>query len=56
MQHYFSREVKLLLINQSAEKDIVLYNDNAHSWTMPKIGKRPPFFTNPRYEQYYPVI
>ncbi|WP_189655246.1 hypothetical protein [Bacillus sp. HNG] len=57
MQYYeYNPEVKLLLINQSNEIVQVLYNGNPHPYSMPKIGPRPPYYCNPRYEQYYPVI
>jgi len=57
VQYYqWGREVQLLLVNQSNEKVEVLYNSNPHPFKMPKIGPRPPYYYNPRYEQYYPVI
>jgi hypothetical protein len=49
-------EVKLLLINQSNEKEVILYNSNPNYWQMSKIGPRPPYYCNPRYEQYFPKI
>lgn len=54
--HQFSREVQLLVINQSDEKVEVIYNDNPQPFKMPKIGPRPPYYFNPRYQQYYPII
>jgi hypothetical protein len=54
--HQISREVKLLLINHSEEKEEILYNSNPYPLQMPKIGPRPPYYCNPRYNQYYPVI
>ncbi|MEH7274080.1 hypothetical protein [Neobacillus vireti] len=57
MYYYrLNREVKLLLINHSKDKEEILYNSNPTTWKMPKIGPRPPYYTNPRYEPYYPVI
>jgi len=57
VQYYqFNREVMLLLVDQSDEKEEVLYNANPYSFKMPKIGPRPPYYIHPRYEQYYPVI
>jgi hypothetical protein len=50
------REVELLLINHSDEKEEILYDSNPYAWQMPKIGPRPPYYTNPRYEQFYPLI
>lgn len=52
--YYYNSEVKLLLINHSNEKEEVLYNP--YTFHLPKIGPRPPYYCNPRYEQYYPVI
>ena len=56
MAYYYSNEVKLLLINQSDETEEVLYNSNPYAYSLPKIGPRPPYYYNPRYEQYYPII
>ncbi len=49
-------EVKLLLVNRSAEKVKVSYNGNAKPLLLPLIGPRPPYYCNPRYTQYYPVM
>lgn len=49
-------KVKVLLINHSDKKVPMLYDNNPYTWPMPKVGPRPPFYTNPRYVQYYPVI
>ncbi|SEM15517.1 hypothetical protein SAMN05192533_101231 [Mesobacillus persicus] len=57
MQAYvYNPEVKLLLVNQSNEKETVVYNHNPYGFQLPKIGPRPPYYTNPRYEPYYPKI
>jgi hypothetical protein len=57
MQDYeYNPEVKLLLVNHSDEKVQLLYNANPYTWSMPKIGPRPPYYCHPRYEQYYPTI
>lgn len=48
--------VELLLENQSEEKVNVLYAFNREPFKMPKIGPRPPYYTNPRCEWNYPVI
>ncbi|WP_194165560.1 hypothetical protein [Oceanobacillus sp. CFH 90083] len=55
-QYYYNPEVTLLLVNHSNEKVNVLYTANQHTYQLPKIGPRPPYFINPVYEQYYPVI
>jgi hypothetical protein len=52
----FSREKMLLLVNHSDDKVEVVYNSNPTPLKMPKIGPRPPYYYNPRVEQYYPVI
>lgn len=54
--YYFNPEVSLLLIDHDDEKVEVFYNHNPYPVQVPKIGLRPPFYFNPRYEQYYPVI
>ncbi|AXN37971.1 hypothetical protein [Peribacillus butanolivorans] len=56
MQYYFSEEVKLLLVGQSDEKVELLYDSNAYTFEMPLIGPRQPYYCNPRYVPYYPVI
>jgi hypothetical protein len=56
MQYYYNPEVKLLLVAQSVEKEEMLYDFNSNKLEVPKIGPRPPYYFNPRYEQYYPVI
>ncbi len=53
---YYSPEVKLLIVNYSSEKEEVVYNHHPYSVKITQIGPRPPFYCNPRYEQYYPVI
>jgi hypothetical protein len=52
----FSREIQLLLVNHSNEKEELLYNNNPYAYQISKLGARPPYYTNPRYEQYYPII
>ncbi|WP_188456271.1 hypothetical protein [Virgibacillus oceani] len=56
MHFYYDPEVRLLLMNASAEKEKIVYDDNPNKLEVPKIGPRPPYYFNPRYEQYYPVI
>lgn len=56
MEYYYNPEVIFLLIPQSEEKEELVYNNNPYSFQVPKIGPRPPFYTNPRHEQYYPII
>lgn len=54
--YYYSPEIKFLLINHSEEKVEILYNANHSFIAVPKISLRPPYYYNPGYEQYYPVI
>jgi hypothetical protein len=56
MHDHNSPGAELLLLPQTDEKELVLYNDNPYSYEMPKIGPRPPFYAHPRYEKEYPVI
>ncbi|MBT2755032.1 hypothetical protein J7E71_03580 [Mesobacillus foraminis] len=49
-------QVQLLLISHSTEKERVLYDQNSHPYLLPKIGPRPPFYWNPRYEPFFPKI
>ncbi len=54
MRIQFEPEVKWLLIDQSEDKVRMKYLQD--SWLMPVIAKRPPYYTNPRYEPYYPLL
>lgn len=56
MTSYYSPEVRFLLVDASDEKVEVLYNSNPCPFKSPIIGPRPPYYFNPRYEQYYPII
>jgi hypothetical protein len=56
MHNPSNQEVKLLLLTQSDEKELVLYDDNPYSYELPKIGPRPPYYAHPRYEEEYPII
>ncbi len=56
MSYYYNPEVRLLLISQTDEKEQILYNHNSNTWSLPKIGPRPPYYYNPRYKPYYPRI
>ncbi|MBY7142606.1 hypothetical protein KFZ56_05835 [Virgibacillus sp. NKC19-3] len=54
MQVEFNPSIKWLLIHQSDQKVRMEYLQ--YNWMMPAIAKRPPYYTNPRYEPYYPLI
>ncbi|WP_180316682.1 hypothetical protein [Shouchella shacheensis] len=54
MHYEFSAEVNRLLENDSNETVSMRYL--SHSWQMPAIGPRPPYYAHPRYEPYYPVV
>ena len=56
MEYYYNPEVHFLLMNHSNEKVELLYDYNTEPFEVPLIGKRPPYYTNPNYEQYYPII
>lgn len=55
MHYYYSPKVKLLLMNESTEKETMLYADSL-KLKVPKIGPRPPYYCHPRYGFYFPVI
>ncbi|GEN82439.1 hypothetical protein SLU01_07510 [Sporosarcina luteola] len=55
MQFYYNPEVNYLLINDSTGKVEVEYGDFAQ-FKLPEIGPRPPFYTNPIYQPYMPLI
>ncbi|WP_172645582.1 hypothetical protein [Domibacillus tundrae] len=49
-------EVKLLLVNESDEKEEIVYTANPSTYQVPKVGSRPPYYCNPRYDGSYPII
>lgn len=49
-------QVRLLLVQQSNEKERITYTADGASIQVPKIGARPPYYCNPRYGWVYPVI
>lgn len=54
MEYEFNAEVKLLKLNYSDENVKMIYKP--HSWSMSKIGLRPPYYAYPSYELKYPII
>ncbi|MFD2762368.1 hypothetical protein [Lentibacillus juripiscarius] len=54
--YYYNPEVNYLLIDRAEGKTEMLYDENPSTWSVPIIGPRPPYYTHPRYEPYYPVI
>lgn len=57
MNHcYMSQQVQLLTQGKSNEKVPVMYNENNQPYTLPLMGLRPPYFTNPQYTPYYPIL
>ncbi|WP_010098786.1 hypothetical protein [Ornithinibacillus scapharcae] len=54
MDYYYNPEVKRLLKNHSDKRVTVSYLDR--NFILPKIGPRPPYYTNPRYEPYMPIL
>lgn len=55
MEYYYNPEVKLLLINQSDKRVRVSYASD-HQFELPMIGPRPPYYTNPIYVPYIPIL
>jgi hypothetical protein len=53
MKYYYNPEVKLLLCNKSEEQVTVTYIASKEQYQLPLTGNRPPYYTEPRYEQYY---
>ncbi|MFC4401740.1 hypothetical protein [Gracilibacillus xinjiangensis] len=56
MEYYYNPKVHYLLMNESFGKDTIIYDHNKKPFYGPKIGLRPPYYCNPRYEQNYPLI
>ncbi|WP_405099344.1 hypothetical protein [Oceanobacillus sp. FSL H7-0719] len=54
--YYYNPEIRLFLINHSDKKVELLYDDKPNYFFMPFIGPRPPYYCNPRYDHYYPVL
>ncbi|EQB38236.1 MULTISPECIES: hypothetical protein [Virgibacillus] len=50
----FHPKVTWLLIGHSEERVRMHYLDE--SWSMPVIGERPPYYSNPQYKPYFPLI
>lgn len=56
MKYYYNPEIMLLLMNHSDKRVEVLYDFNKEAFQLPFIGPRPPYYTDPKYEAYYPII
>ncbi|WP_200816504.1 hypothetical protein [Salirhabdus sp. Marseille-P4669] len=56
MKYYYNPEVERLLINVTKDTEKMRYNDNKKKLKVPKIGPRPPYYKDPKYDHYYPVI
>ncbi|MFU0789426.1 hypothetical protein [Virgibacillus proomii] len=54
MDVVFNSEVVWLLIGGTQKKVRMKYINE--SWLMPVIGRRPPFYTSPRYDPFYSRI
>lgn len=52
--YYVNPEVKYLLLNHSSRKEQLIYKEKMFS--IPEIGARPPYYSHPRYEQYFAII
>ncbi|QTD40942.1 hypothetical protein [Sporosarcina sp. Te-1] len=55
MEYYYNPEVYYLLLTQSTQKMEIRYADNLIV-EAPEIGPRPPYFANPNYQSYVPLI
>ncbi|WP_124069322.1 hypothetical protein [Filibacter tadaridae] len=55
VHYYYNPEVKYLLINNSTKKVEMEYA-NFIQIKAPEIGPRPPFYTNPVYQPYIPIL
>ncbi|WP_416149840.1 hypothetical protein ACM26V_02245 [Salipaludibacillus sp. HK11] len=53
---YEDSEQYLLEINESDEKVQVFYANDPQPFLLPKIGPRPPCYTNQRFGKYYPIL
>ncbi|WP_175384506.1 hypothetical protein [Bacillus sp. FJAT-27225] len=56
MANYKNAEVRFLIMDEADGKQPIYYGNNSVRFEQPVIGPRPPFYTNVRYEQEYPVI
>ncbi|WP_230398132.1 hypothetical protein [Novisyntrophococcus fermenticellae] len=56
MKYEFSPEIKLLLLKHSTEEVQMQYDSDRCTWSMPKIGRRPPYYTDPEYVLNFPII
>lgn len=56
LDDYYSPYVQYLLASHSDEKAVMTYGDNFLTIEIPQIGPRPPYYTQPVYEPYMPVI
>ncbi len=54
MDFHISLHADLLLLNQSHDKVILKYLD--FIFKIPMIGRRPPYYTNPRYVLNYSIL
>jgi len=52
MEVEFFPEVTRLLENEASTLEIHYLND---TWLTPTIGVRPPYYSYPIYESYYPI-
>lgn len=54
MKFEFRPEVEVLLENDTSQKVKMEYMN--HTWTMPKLSHRPPFYNHPEYEFSFPKL
>jgi len=53
---YYNPEVIFLLMDEQGERVPVIYDEKRKPFKLPLVGPRPPYYTNPTYEKYYPII
>ncbi|MCZ0701655.1 hypothetical protein J2T56_000137 [Natronobacillus azotifigens] len=54
MTFEYNPTIKILLQGNTKKKVSMEYRE--HTWMMPKVAKRPPYFMNPQYGWDYPII
>ncbi|UOQ84076.1 hypothetical protein [Gracilibacillus salinarum] len=54
MNYYYNPEVRYLLLSAPFAKETVRYKQ--YTFNAPQITFRPPYYTNPQYVPYYPVL
>ncbi len=53
---YYHPEVYFLLLHDSDQRVTMEYADASECLDVPLIGPRPPYYMQPEYVPYYPII